>query len=79
MQNVRNEMNLETFASVATGPRFDMSFPTTPVSFSAMLSRAGDQADPTNNVIQGAGQTHWPSDADVQQPAENDSTEELYW
>jgi hypothetical protein len=79
MQNVGNEMTLETFASVATGPRFDMSsFPTTPVSFSAMLSRAGDQTDPSHDMTQGVEQTQW-SDADVQQPAENDSTEELYW
>jgi hypothetical protein len=78
MQNVRNEMNLETFASVATGPRFDMSFPTTPVSFSAMLTRAGDQADPSHNMTQGVGQTQW-SDAGVSKSAEVDSTEELYW
>jgi hypothetical protein len=79
MQNVGNEMTLETFASVATGPRFDMSFPTTPVSFSAMLSRAGDHADPSNKVVQGVGQTQWPSDVGLDKSAENDSTEELYW
>jgi hypothetical protein len=78
MQNIGSEMTLETFASVATEPRFDMSFPTTPVSFSAMLTRAGDQADPSHNMTQGVGQTQW-SDAGVQKPAENDNTEELYW
>jgi hypothetical protein len=78
MQNVGNEMTLETFASVATGPRFDMSFPTTPVSFSAMLTRAGDQTEQSHNMKQGVEQTQW-SDAGVQNPAENGSADELYW
>jgi hypothetical protein len=79
MRNVGNEINLETFASVATEPRFEMSFPTTPVSFSAMLTRAGDQADPSHTVPQGVGRTQWSLDAGIQKPAENDNAEELYW
>lgn len=79
MQNVRNDINLETFASVATEPRFEMSFPTTPVSFTAMLTRAGDQPVSSHGVTEGVGQTQWPLDARLDKPAESDYAEELYW
>ena len=73
------EGHLESFASVATGPRFDFSFPTTPVSFNAMLTSAGDQVNPSPSISEGVRPIQWPSDIDIQSGSQIDRANELYW